>query len=573
MRQIAPNLHQISPNLAVSPLSTVPSPPPSLKSLSPPSPSPPPVWAVIQRFRNNIRVIVEWTVQIDQQAAELLRKNEKASRRRRLEASKLQTTMMQTVEAADKEKQKHNSTRMEAFVRLAKLETANADLAKSLATVQWNLEQEVNHVAELRQQVELKEVNHEELRRKISDTHQIEISLKSDTSALEGRNGIDIQGIPWERLNFTRDKYREVRLKQYKNYESLGRPRQDLEKECLQVEKVKSFYDFNYNTRLVKSTIVHFQLRNLLWATSKHDVYLMQNFSVMHWNSLHRRGTEVLNVAKPIVPTEKGPGLLARPLSRVQISTMAVKENLLVAGGFQGELICKHMKQPGVAFCSKLTTDENAITNAVDIFRNPTGSMRVMTANNDAQVRVFDIEKFACLNRFSFEWSVNNTSVSPDGKLLAVLGDSADCLIADAQSGKAVGELKGHLDYCFSSAWHPDGRILATGNQDTTCRLWDIRNLSESLAVLKGRMGAIRAIKFTSNGRFMAMAEPADFVHVIDTQSGYAKGQEIDLFGEIAGISFSPDSEALFVGVADRTYGSVLEFNKRHYNPYQEIVF
>ncbi|KAM5575780.1 hypothetical protein ABKV19_014632 [Rosa sericea] len=305
--------------------------------------------------------------------------------------------------------------------------------------------QQVNHVAELRQQVELKEVNHEELRRKISDTHQIEISLKSDTSALEGRNGIDIQGIPWERLNFTRDKYREARLKQYK---SLGRPRQDLEKECLQVEKVKSFYDFNYNTRLVKSTIVHFQLlsklRNLLWATSKHDVYLMQNFSVMHWNSLHRRGTEVLNVAKPIVPTEKGPGLLARPLSRVQISTMAVKENLL------------HMKQPGVAFCSKLTTDETAITNAVDIFQNPTGSMRVMTANNDAQVRVFDIEKFACLNRFSFEWSVNNTSVGPDGKLLAVLGDSADCLIAAAQSGKAVGDLKGHLDYCFSSAWHPD---------------------------------------------------------------------------------------------------------------------
>jgi hypothetical protein len=29
------------------------------------------------------------------------------------------------------------------------------------------------------------------------------------------------------------------------------------------------------------------------------------------------------------------------PLSRVQISTMAVKGNLMVAGGFQGELICK----------------------------------------------------------------------------------------------------------------------------------------------------------------------------------------------------------------------------------------
>lgn len=39
----------------------------------------------------------------------------------------------------------------------------------------------------------------------------------------------------------------------------------------------------------------------------------------------------------PAVQNVKG----ARPLSRVQISTMAVKDNLMVAGGFQGELICK----------------------------------------------------------------------------------------------------------------------------------------------------------------------------------------------------------------------------------------
>ncbi|TYJ15484.1 hypothetical protein E1A91_A10G186100v1 [Gossypium mustelinum] len=64
------------------------------------------------------------------------------------------------------------------------------------------------------------------------------------------------------------------------------------------------------------------------------------------------------------------------------------------------------------------------------------------------------------------------------------------------------------------------------------------------------------------------MAEPADFVHVFDTKSGYVKCQEIDFFGEVAGISFSPDTESLFVGVADRTYGSLLEFNRRRHNQY-----
>ncbi|KAL2339887.1 hypothetical protein Fmac_007827 [Flemingia macrophylla] len=394
-------------------------------------------------------------------------------------------------------------------------------------------------------------------------------NAKTDTTASEARNGKDIQGIPWERLNYTRDQYRETRLKQYKNYQNLSRSPSHLHKHCLQVQNGKTFYDFHFNTRLVKSTI----LRNLLWATSKHDVYLMQNYSVMHWSSVLRRGKEVLNVAKPIIPTLKRPGFLAQPVSRVQISTMTVKENLMVAGGFQGELICKNLKHPGVLFCGKITTDDNAITNAVDVFRNPAGSLRVITANNDSQVRVYDAENFASLGCFKYDWSVNNTSVSPDGKLLAVLGDSTECLIADANTGKITGNLKGHLDYSFSSAWHPDGRILATGNQDTTCRLWDIRNLSQSMAVLKGRMGAIRALRFTSDGQFLAMAEPADFVHVFDSHCGYVQGQEIDLFGEIAGISFSPDTEALFVGIADRTYGSLLEFIRKRHNYYLDSMF
>lgn len=126
--------------------------------------------------------------------------------------------------------------------------------------------------------------------------------------------------------------------------------------ECKVVEKEKEFYHFRHNTRSVKSTIVHFQvnpsdsifvlmwkmlwhpflrfvsvlevlkcwwdytlkfflfpsgllvvpecsqLRNLVWATSKHDVYLMHSYSVMHWSPLTRKGTEVLNVAGPVVP-------------------------------------------------------------------------------------------------------------------------------------------------------------------------------------------------------------------------------------------------------------------------------
>ncbi|KAM3229539.1 hypothetical protein ACQJBY_060403 [Aegilops geniculata] len=394
--------------------------------------------------------------------------------------------------------------------------------------------------------------------------HQLDTEM-NDTSALEYRQGKDMQEIPWERLNYSRDQYRQLRLKQYKNYQSLARPRDVLEKECQRAERRDAFYDFHLNTRHVKPTIVHFQLRNLLWATSKHDVYVTQNYSVMHWSSLLQRGKEVLNVAGPNQDMRGG-----RPLSRVQISTMTVKDNLLAAGGFHGELICKYVDQPGVAFCTNLVGNKKSITNAVEIYESPNGSTRVMAANNDCVVRTFDTEKYSLLTQFPFAWSVNNMSVSPDGKLLAVLGDSSDCLIADSGSGKEIASLRGHADYSFASAWHPDGRVLATGNQDRTCRLWDVRNPSEAFAVLEGRIGAVRGLRFSPDGRFLAVAEPADFVCVYDVAAGYARAQEIDLFGEIAGVSFSPDdgAEALFVGVADRTYGSLLEFRRRHHHAY-----
>ncbi|KAG2638474.1 hypothetical protein PVAP13_2NG597100, partial [Panicum virgatum] len=379
------------------------------------------------------------------------------------------------------------------------------------------------------------------------------------TSAAEYRNGKDMQGIPWERLHYSRDDYRGERLNGYRNYESLSRSHELLDSECKHVDKSGTFYDFCFNTRLARSTVVHFQ----------HDVYMAQNYSVMHWSSLLQRGEEVLNVIDNVFPKQKVEG--ARPLFRMQICSMAVRDNLMVAGGFRGELVCKYVDQPGVAFCTSVTEDDDNITNTVDLYESP---------------KVFDTERFRLLSHFTFPWSVNDTAVSPDGKLVAVLGDSSDSgslPIISSQSNYLIGRvttlfylgrvgvnyweiasLKGHLDYSFSSAWHPDGHVLATGNQDTTCRLWDVRNLSRSLAVLKGRIGAVRGLRFSSDGRFLAAAEAADFVHVYDVRACYSREQEIDIFGELAGVPFRPDAEALFVGVADRTYGSLIEFSRRH---------
>ncbi|XP_058108182.1 golgin candidate 2 isoform X2 [Magnolia sinica] len=101
------------------------------------------------------------------------------------EASELQMSMTEIMEAVELEKQKHNSTRMEALACLAKLETTNAELARSLATTQRSLEVEVDRVAELRRQIDLKELANEELRRRMSNIHE-STSSPSHTRASKG---------------------------------------------------------------------------------------------------------------------------------------------------------------------------------------------------------------------------------------------------------------------------------------------------------------------------------------------------------------------------------------------------
>ena len=59
--------------------------------------------------------------------------------------------------------------------------------------------------------------------------------------------------------------------------------------------------------------------------------------------------------------------------------------------------------------------------------------------------------------------------------------------------------------------------------QDCCTRIWDLRKPDEALHVLRGNMGAVRSLRFSNDGHFLAMAEPADFVHIFDTSTGFSR--------------------------------------------------
>ncbi|PRW20425.1 putative WD repeat-containing -like [Chlorella sorokiniana] len=386
--------------------------------------------------------------------------------------------------------------------------------------------------------------------------------LARDTTEVQLAAGRDPQGIPWELTQFTRDGYRAVRNESYHNYFNLegaveaAQPRIDAE--ALQPRPGGRFFDFYRNWRQPRSSIVHFQLRNLLWATSAHDAYIVHENKVQHWNSITRRVTTVMDVSGGVT------GAVAPGIGQVQLCTLCAREGLVAGGGFGGELVVRRIGAAEPFACSmRVTTSDNGITNAIEIYRTPHGQVRVLCSNNDDMVRAFDSETFQLVSQLPLPWAVNCTVMQPGScRLLLTVGDDPTAHVYEAASGRQVAQLKGHLDYSFAAAWHPDGNVVATGNQDMTTRLWDLRYPATSFALLKAHIGAVRALRFSPDGRFLAAAEPADYVTLYDAAAGYQESQVIDLFGELAGISFTPEGDRFYASVSDVHYSSVLQFEQ-----------
>lgn len=160
--------------------------------------------------------------------------------------------------------------------------------------------------------------------------------------------------------------------------------------------------------------------------------------------------------------------------------------------------------------------------------------------------------------------------------MMGVVGDTDAVLVCDIETGRTIHTLRGHLDYSFAIAWHPfHSHILATGSQDYTTRIWDLRKPNTSLHTIVGCLGAIRSLHFSEDGRFLAAAEPADFVHIYDISNNYGREQQIDIFGEISGVSFGRGDGGLnlFVGIYDKTYKSLMEFSRvRHSTALERVL-
>ncbi|KAI8388175.1 uncharacterized protein BYT42DRAFT_559166 [Radiomyces spectabilis] len=357
--------------------------------------------------------------------------------------------------------------------------------------------------------------------------------------------GLDMQGYNWDALHCPREFLKKQRVKDFENYLSLVEPPVGRQMErARSIKSNQEFYRFKYGNMAERCSIGHFQLRKLVWATSKNDVYYLSDDTVRQW-----------------IPQ----GGYSRPIASLpfKVISMACKYDLLFAGGAMGEYACQRLDNTESNVCYGMTTqDINGTTNHLDLFMSRTGVKTGLVSGNDNKVRYLRFDTMTFADTLSMPFPVNCTAISPDKNLLCSVGDSTQTILADANSGAVMSAIDEHHDFSFSCAWSPDGRFFVTGNQDKTARVYDIRNTSKTLHLLAGSVGAIRSVQFSNDGEFLIAAEPIDYVHLYHTKT-FDTEQVINLFGAVAGVALTPDDQALFICNADNDLGCGLyEFQR-----------
>ncbi|MGW2721603.1 nSTAND1 domain-containing NTPase [Streptomyces sp. NPDC001492] len=184
---------------------------------------------------------------------------------------------------------------------------------------------------------------------------------------------------------------------------------------------------------------------------------------------------------------------------------------------------------------------------------SPNGHTLVSSSQNEA--RLWDVATGKLRTTLTgHTGGAESVAFSPDGRTLASGNDDGKVRLWETATGKLRATLSGHRDIVESVAFSPDGRTLASGSDDDTIRLWDTATGAPP-ATLPGHTNGVESVAFSPNGRTLASGGSDGEARLWDVATGKLRTTLTGDTATVESVAFSPNGRTL---ATSSDYGALL---------------
>ncbi|KAL5523391.1 TUP1 [Sanghuangporus sanghuang] len=151
---------------------------------------------------------------------------------------------------------------------------------------------------------------------------------------------------------------------------------------------------------------------------------------------------------------------------------------------------------------------------------------------------------------------IRSVCFSPDGKLLATGAEDKTIRIWEIAKKRVKRVFEGHTQEIYSLDFSKNGRLIVSGSGDRTTRIWDMETGMQKVLEINepdGVDAGVTSVAISPDGRFVAAGSLDTVVRIWEVQSGILVERLKGHRDSVYSVAFTPDGKGIVSGSLDKT--------------------